>query len=103
MMQVRRNDFDVTNRIQTTDPAAVQREISRLFRLLYPGAAHGAMDQAFTDIGRLYRGDFPGYLACDTAYHDVQHVMDVTLAMGPATGLGDRPVFERGRGGPRTR
>ena len=81
MMQVRRNDFDVTNRIQTTDPAAVQREISRLFRLLYPGAAHGAMDQAFTDIGRLYRGDFPGYLACDTAYHDVQHVMDVTLAM----------------------
>lgn len=80
-MQVRRNDFDVTNRIQTTDPAAVQREIARLFRLLYPGAAHGAMDTAFTDMARLYRGDYPGYLACDTSYHDVQHVLDVTLAM----------------------
>lgn len=80
-MQVRRNDFDVTNRIQTTDPAAVQREIGRLFRLLYPGAAHGAMDHAFADVARLYRGDYPGYLACDTTYHDVQHVMDVTLAM----------------------
>lgn len=80
-MQVRRNDFDVTNRIQTTDPAAVQREIARLFRLLYPGAAHGPMDTAFTDMIRLYRGDYPGYQACDTAYHDVQHVMDVTLAM----------------------
>ncbi len=80
-MQVRRNDFDVTNRIQTTDPVAVQREIARLFRLLYPGAAHTSMDHAFADIARIYKGDYPGYLACDTAYHDVQHVMDVTLAM----------------------
>jgi hypothetical protein len=80
-MQVRRNDFDVTNRIQTTDPAVVQREIARLFRLLYPGAAHTSMDRAFADIARIYRGEYPGYLACDTAYHDVQHVMDVTLAM----------------------
>ncbi len=80
-MQVRRNDFDVTNRIQTTDPSAVQREVARLFRLLYPGAAHGPMDTAFADMARLYRGDYPGYQACDTSYHDVQHVMDVTLAM----------------------
>lgn len=80
-MQVRRNDFDVTNRIQTTDPVAVQREAARLFRLLYPGAAHGTMDRAFADIIRLYGGDYPGYQACDTGYHDLQHVMDVTLAM----------------------
>lgn len=79
-MQVRRNDFDVTNRIQTTDPAAVQREITRLFRLLYPGAAHGPMDRAFKDVVAMYRGEYPGYLACDTTYHDTQHVMDVTLA-----------------------
>lgn len=80
-MQPRRNDFDVTNRIQTTDLHAVQREINRLFRLLYPGAYHSLMDRGFADIELLYRGDYPGYLACDTAYHDLQHVMDVTLAM----------------------
>jgi hypothetical protein len=80
-MQVRRNDFDVTNRIQTTDPLAVQREISRLFRLLYPGAAHLPIDQAFADIIRLYAGEDPNYHACDTDYHNIQHVMDVTLAM----------------------
>lgn len=80
-MQVRRNDFDVTNRIQTTDPAAVQREINRLFRLLYPGAAHSSMDKAFVDINLLYSGEYPGYMPCDTSYHDLQHVMDVTLAM----------------------
>ncbi len=80
-MQSRRNDFDVTNRIQTTDASAVRREIARLFRLLYPGAAHVAMDRAFDDIAKLYAGDYPGYCACDTGYHNLQHVMDVTLAM----------------------
>ncbi len=80
-MQPRRNDFDVTNRIQTTDIASVQRELNRLFRLLYPGASHSSMDRGFADIGRLYSGNYPGYQACDTAYHDLQHVLDVTLAM----------------------
>ena len=80
-MQVRRNDYDVTNRIQTTDPEAVKREVARLFRLLYPGAAHTLMDRAFADLSKLYAGDFPGYRGCDTEYHDLQHVMDVTLAM----------------------
>ena len=80
-MQARRNDFDVTNRIQTTDVDAVQREIARLFRLLYPGAAHMVMDRAFADVAKLYVGQYPGYQACDTAYHNLQHVMEVTLAM----------------------
>ena len=80
-MQLRRNDFDVTNRIQTTDAVAVHREIARLFRLLYPGAAHMAMDRGFEDVAKIYVGQFPGYEACDTSYHNLQHVMDVTLAM----------------------
>lgn len=80
-MQVRRNDYDVTNRIQTTDPAAVQREVARLFRLLYPGAAHLPVEQAFVDVIRMYAGEDPEYHACDTSYHNIQHVMDVTLAM----------------------
>jgi len=79
-MQPRRNDFDVTNRIQTTDVDAVHREISRLFRMLYPGAAHVAMDRAFADVAKLYVGQYPGFHACDTSYHNLQHVMEVTLA-----------------------
>ena len=93
-MQIRRNDFDVTNRVQTTDPSSVKTELDRLFRLLYPGACHSTMDRAFQDIVRLYRGEFPGYLACDTSYHDLQHVMDVTLAMARLM-----DGYERGRNG----
>jgi hypothetical protein len=80
-MQPRRNDYDVTNRIQTTDPLSVEREIVRLYRLLYPGAQCEWMSRAFADMQRLYAGQYPGYHACDTSYHDLQHVMDVTLAM----------------------
>jgi hypothetical protein len=80
-MQTRRNDLDVTNRVQTTDPASIKTELNRLFRLLYRGACHSTMDRALQDLVRLYRGEFPGYLGCDTSYHDLQHVLDVTLAM----------------------
>ncbi|MDH4191323.1 MAG: HD domain-containing protein, partial [Betaproteobacteria bacterium] len=32
-------------------------------------------------IARLYRGDHPAFHPCDTGYHDIQHVLDVALAM----------------------
>ena len=32
----RRNNYDVTNRVNTTDPAAVNGEINRIFVKLYP-------------------------------------------------------------------
>jgi hypothetical protein len=80
-LQPRRNDFDVTNRIRTTDPVTVEQEIARLYRLLYPGAASRQMTQAFVDVAKLYSGHYAGYRACDTSYHNLQHVLDVTLAM----------------------
>ncbi len=75
------NDFDVSQMIKTTDPKSVNKEIDRIFLDLYPSASPNPLDQAFTDVARLYRGEFPGHFACDTAYHDIQHVLDVTLAM----------------------
>jgi hypothetical protein len=38
------------------------------------------LGQAFTDFQRLFNGQYPGYLGCDTVYHDVQHSLDDTLA-----------------------
>jgi len=87
---MRRNDHDVTNRIRTTDLKEVAGEVTRLYRALYEGtrsrvggthAPSDAIERAFADIGRLYVGEHPEYLPCDTEYHDVQHVLDVTLAM----------------------
>jgi hypothetical protein len=78
---MRRNDHDVTDRIRTTDLQQVSGEVMRLYRGLYNGTPSLALQHAFKDIGRLYEGKHPEYLPCDTEYHDIQHVLDVTLAM----------------------
>jgi hypothetical protein len=80
-MNFRRSEFDVTNRINTTDPVCVKLEVARLFRTLYSRNQAPTLSRAFDDVVRLYRGEYPGYARCDTEYHDMQHVMDVTLAM----------------------
>jgi len=80
-MRYRGNDFDVSSQFNTTDPTAVKDEVDRIYLALYPSAPTALLDIAFGDFTRLYRGEYPGYHACDTAYHDVQHVLDVTLAM----------------------
>ncbi len=80
-MNFRRNEFDVTNRINMTDPVCVKLEIVRIYGTLYGRPQPAALSQAFDDIVRMYRGDYPGYLKCDTDYHDIQHIMDVSLAM----------------------
>jgi hypothetical protein len=82
---VRRNEFDVTDRINTTDPAAVSAEVCRLYQNLYQRAHADNIPKAFEDLTTLYRGAYPGYHACDTSYHDIQHVLDVTLAMARLT------------------
>ncbi|MGE5824869.1 MAG: HD domain-containing protein [Bacteroidota bacterium] len=79
---MRRSDHDVTNLVQTTAPAAVRDEIMRLFRGLYEDAPGRLLQRAFQDVERLYQGEDAEYYACDTSYHDIQHVLDVTLAMG---------------------
>jgi hypothetical protein len=77
----RRNEYDVTDRVNTTDPDAVAGEVCRVYQDLYQRDNPGNIVQAFEDLTRLYRGEYPGYYACDTSYHDIQHVLDVTLAM----------------------
>jgi hypothetical protein len=76
-----RNDLDVSDKVKTTDAKDVNQEIDRIFLDLYPDGTTKALDIAFVDADRIYRGDMPGFHACDTAYHDIQHVLDVTLAM----------------------
>lgn len=73
--------FDVTNSVDTTDPVAVSFEISRIYEQIYRRQFPSGVLRVFADIGRLFRGEFPGYRACETDYHDIQHTLDVTLAM----------------------
>ena len=42
-MNFRRSEFDVTNRINTTDPVCVKLEVARIHRTLYPRAHASAL------------------------------------------------------------
>jgi hypothetical protein len=77
---MRRNDHDVSDSIRTTDPAAVCAEVTRLHQGLYAPASARTIERAFADTVRLYHGRHPRFHHCDTDYHDLQHVLDVTLA-----------------------
>jgi hypothetical protein len=80
-MQHPRNDYDVTNTVKTTDAAAVAAEVRRIYVDLYRKDHADEMNRPFHDFAALYNGEHPDYYACDTSYHDQQHVLDVTLAM----------------------
>jgi hypothetical protein len=77
----RRSDYDVTNAVRTTEVASVAAEVRNIYVDLFRKSGAQSLVQPFHDFEALYSGEFPGYRACDTGYHDVQHVLDVTLAM----------------------
>lgn len=79
-MQHRRSDYDVTNTVQVSSPQAVCDAVCELFAHTSDEPPVTTLRQAFTDFQRLFTGQFPGYLGCDTVYHDMQHSLDGTLA-----------------------
>ena len=81
MSQDRRNEFDVTNTIQVSNPVAVRDAVHELYAAAFPGAPFDRIWLAFHDFERLFSGRYPGYLGCDTTYHDLQHTLDMTLAV----------------------
>ena len=100
-MQDRLNQNDVANKVNVEDPAQVRDSVLSLYGTRYPGADLTALRQAFDDFQALFEGRYPGYLACDTLYHDLRHSLDMTLALarlvdghdrvaGPSEQLGAR-------------
>ena len=80
-MNAMSNEFDVARTVKTTDAAEVEAEVDRIFLDLYPDAGTEALDIAFRDAVSMFEGEVAGVHACDTAYHDIQHTLDVTLTM----------------------
>src|SRR6202046_1505274 len=81
MLDLRRNDYDVTNSVQVSSTAAVSEAVRELFASAWPGEAFDRVATAFEEFERLFAGLMPGYHGVDTVYHDRQHSLDMTLAM----------------------
>jgi len=78
----RGGEFDVSNRINITRPLEVSQHVAQLYVQTYGRSdAVSKILNAFDDFVRLFEGRYHGYQHCDTEYHDLQHSLDVTLAM----------------------
>jgi hypothetical protein len=98
--QDRRNDYDVTNTVQVSSPPAVRNAVYEIFSETYPGASFDKLWLAFYDFQRLFAGRYPGYVGCDTTYHDMQHSLDMTLALARLVAGYERSVDVNERLGP---
>ena len=83
-MRNRRSQYDVTNQVDVSDAFQVRNAVLEILRDIYPNlsaSASTALKAAFEDCHKLFEGENPNYLPCDTLYHDKQHSLDMTLAL----------------------
>ncbi|ROS04927.1 hypothetical protein EDC56_0444 [Sinobacterium caligoides] len=76
-----RSGFDVTDKIAVGDTKVVCAEVVRLLSAHFDDLDCSLISTAFFDLEALYSGRRHGYYGCETLYHDLLHVLDVTLAM----------------------
>src|SRR5262249_12997518 len=100
-MHGRLNQNDVSNRINVEDANQVCGAVAGMFAARYPGIQLAALERAFSDVHALFDGKYPGYLSCDTLYHDIRHTLDMTLAMARLVDGHDRSRPGTERLGPR--
>lgn len=81
LLQERRSDYDVTNTVRVSSVPHVRAAVVALFEKHYPLYSFDSIWIAFGDFERLYTGAHPEYHAVDTSYHDIQHTLDMTLAL----------------------
>lgn len=97
LAQERRSDYDVTNTVRVSSARQVCRAVRELFESQFPAASFDAVWLAFHDFERLYTGMDPDYHAVDTSYHDIQHTLDMTLALARLIVGRERSVDEPDR------
>ena len=73
--------MDVSGTVDVASPQAVCDAVCAILQRRYVTVDTTLLQRLYGDFEALYRGELPGFLACDTAYHDMQHVLDVSLAM----------------------
>lgn len=81
MQPYRQSDYDVTNTVQVSSPAAVKTAVFETLAKAFPDEEFSHARQAYVDFEKLFTGQWPGFLGCDMVYHDIQHTLDMSLAV----------------------
>ena len=73
-------ELQLAQLLEDISPDSILEFISRLFSKNYPGISLSPIITIFPEIRKLYNGEYKGYAACDTPYHNYPHTIDVFLA-----------------------
>ncbi|HDQ04319.1 MAG TPA: hypothetical protein ENN23_07130 [Deltaproteobacteria bacterium] len=79
--EVKNNNVLHSQLLYIRDYNSINKEVKFTISLINPHFDFRYFDRAYYDIRRLFEGDYPGYRACNTDYHDFKHTMLVLLAM----------------------
>ena len=71
----------ITDIFQIDSSVSLWSEVTEILRLHSPSFQTDFIRLVFNSVNDLYHGNFPGYRACNTGYHDFSHAMATFLAM----------------------
>lgn len=74
-------DLQLSQLIDSESPQGAWEEVQTILPLISPDFALEPVAKGWETAVALYNGRFPGYQACNTPYHDLNHIADVFLAM----------------------
>ena len=66
--------------VDPANPQKVLDEVKHIVSLMTDEFDHDRFDALFNDIVKLFNGEYPGYQASKTKYHDLEHTCAVVLA-----------------------
>ena len=75
------NHVDLYDLVNPEDSQEALQEVRYLMSLAGSGVSAAFLDQAFSDVRKLFRGQYSGYRASNTLYHDLTHTVAVYLAL----------------------
>jgi len=78
---IRSKDIQLSQLVNMKAPEAVFEEVKNIFIQHYPVKDFQAVRTAFKDFNDLYEGNYPGYRACNTKFHDKIHTTDALAAI----------------------
>ena len=71
----------ITDIFQIDSPLTLWGEVNKILPLISPGVQTDSLHRIFNSVNNLYHGNYPGYRACNTGYHDFSHATAAFLAM----------------------
>lgn len=73
-------DSETRNIIFIEGPKNILNEVKHILSTIDPELDYSIVEETFTDTVKIFNGEYPGYQACNTKYHDLAHTIAVFLA-----------------------